>query len=505
MKGKSVLMAGVAIVAIAAVGQAGFAAKAVKKEAAATPAPVAATAEQTGPTNAELAARIQALEEELQTQQTKSQADHGRLSSLEQNFNDTTWSFSNARPTIASGDGRFTMAVRVRFQYDFANFLQDDPTSVSNTAQYKDLSTGSVFRRAFFGVEGKAFNDFWYELRFNGGGSQNEATALSIARIAYTGIPHVRINVGMIEPAYSLEGTTSSGQLMFMERPSIDAIATGSYGGGDGRRGVEVAYQYENLLLPGDNFVLTGAFTGSTSGSTTGHGNGGEPTQYLGRLSYRFWSDGVSNAVLGVSGAQANTLRNTASTATNALFSLGDTPEIRVDNTKLVTTGNINARQSTMYAFDASANFENFYLAGEYASFQVDRLASAAPDASVQDHPTFSGWFLEGSWILTGETKVYNVNATNNEIGGWAGPKVANPFSLEGNSWGAWELVARYSTANLNWNQNLATGIRGGDQKIATVGVNWYLNNVVRLGLYGEIVNVGQDMNIIGLRLQFSN
>lgn len=518
MKGKSVLMAGVAAVALVAMGQAGFAAKkAADKKAVDAPATAAAQAPaQSGPTNAELAARIQALEDAMQTTETKAQSDHSRLSALEQNVNDTVVSFSNARPTITSGDGRFSMAIRVRFQSDVASFMQDNPAATSNTAEYKDLSSGSVIRRAFLGVEGKAFDDFWYEFRYNAGGSQAEtggtnSSVLSIARIAYTGIPHLRVNLGVIEPAFTLEGTTSSGQLMFMERPSIDAIATGTYGGGDGRRGVELAYQYENLFLPGDNFVLTGAVTGSTVGTTATHGNGNdEPLQYLGRLSYRVWSDGVSNVVLGFSGASADTMSKAAT------FNLGDTPEIRVDNTKLISTGSIAARHSSMYAFDGSLNIENFYLAGEYANFEVDRMPSTT--AAVNGgHPNFSGWYVEGSWILTGETKGYNVNATNNEIGGWAGPKVARPFSWSGDSWGAWELVARYSNTDLNWHPDLVTGIRGGEQKIFTVGVNWYLNNVVRLGLYDEVVSVdkskayndytklGQDMNVFGLRLQFSN
>jgi phosphate-selective porin OprO and OprP len=502
MKGKTALMAGVAVVALAAMAQAGFAANA---DTDSTSVPAATTA---APTNAELAARIQALEEELQAQETKSQTDHGRLSALEQNFNDTTWSFSNARPTISSGDGRFTMAIRVRFQGDFASYQQRSTAKITNTSA-NDLGTGVDFRRAFFGVEGKAFSDFWYELRFNGGGSGGgESTALSIARIAYTGIPHLRINVGVIEPGFTLEGTTSSGQLMFMERPSIDTIATGTYGGGDGRRGIEVAYQYENLLLPGDNLVVSAAYTGNKVAGTTGHGNkGDEPTQALGRMSYRFWSDGDSRAVLGFNAAQANTIK------TAATISLGDAPEITVDNTKLITTGSIAARHSTLYGFDLSANIDNFYLAGAYTKYSIDRLSTS----NGGGHPNFSGWYVEGSWILTGETKTYAVNATNNEAGGWGGPKVATPFSLEGGSWGALELVARYSDTDLNWNEDLKTGVAGGEQKIATIGLNWYLNNVVRLGLYDEIVSIdkhkavastvkyGQDMNIIGLRLQFSN
>jgi phosphate-selective porin OprO/OprP len=96
------------------------------------------------------------------------------------------------------------------------------------------------------------------------------------------------------------EGTTSSGQLMFLERPEIDNIAADSFGAADARRGIEVVFQKQDVLLPGDNLVLGSAFTGNKTGSAAGHGNGGdEQTQWLGHASYRFWSEGVSHASFG--------------------------------------------------------------------------------------------------------------------------------------------------------------------------------------------------------------
>jgi phosphate-selective porin OprO/OprP len=480
-----------------------------------------------GPSNAELAARIQALEDELQSYEGKSQADHSRLSSLEQNFNDTSWSFDNARPTVKSGDGRFTMAIRVRFQFDDANFMQDSSQelAIKSPLATKDLSSGAVVRRAFFGVEGKAFNDFWYEFRFNGGGSNGGGAnasegdpLVSLARVAYLGIDHFELNVGVIEPAFMFEGTTSSGQLMFLERPEIDNIAADSFGAGDSRRGVEVRYQKDSALMPGDNLILNAALTGAKTGSTAGHGPGtDEQTQVLGRVSYRFWNDGVSNAAFGASGA--STLYNGGGITT---ITLQDRPEIRVDGSRLISTGGITAKHSYMYAFDAGVNFENFFLGGEYANFDARRAASGALEA---DNPNFSGWYVEGSWVITGEPKSYTVSATNNEVGGFGAPKVASPFSWKGDSWGAWELAARYSDTDLNWHDLFAgdathqAGINGGHEKILALGVNWYLNNNVKLQLNDLITTVdrfsgpvhdtahraSQDLNIIGIRLQFTN
>jgi phosphate-selective porin OprO/OprP len=527
MKGKSALMAGVAAIALIAAAQPGFAGK---KTSDGTSAPVAAAP--AGPSNAELAARIQALEDELQTGETKVDNDHGRLSALEQNFNYTSWTFDNGRPVVNSGDGRFSLAFRVRFQSDFAGFMQDTPSTLPSGA-VKDLSSGAVVRRAYFGIEGKAFNDFIYEFRFNGGGSNGSSGAgvtggegdplVNIARVAYVGIPHFRLNIGVIEPVFMYEGTTSSAQLIDIERPEIDNIAADSFGAGDSRRGVELTYQYENAFMPGDNLVLSTAFTGAKTGTSqsgtaagTGHGPGGdEPTNWLGRVSYRFWSDGPSNATIGASGATL--------LGGNSSVQFRDRPEIRVDGTRLIDTGSISARHATMYAVDGGVNINEFYLGGEYANFEVDRTTGG--------HPNFSGWYVEGSWVLTGEPKTYTVSATNNEVGGFSAPKVANPFSFAGDSWGAWELTARYSDTELNWNKTYGSasaanlvGVSGGVERILDLGINWYLNQNVKLVINDMIVNVnkvsvgaastptvpvttpvGQNLNVVGVRLQFSN
>src|SRR5215470_8306632 len=112
-----------------------------------------------------MAAKLQSVQDELAAYEARSQSDHTRLSTLEQNYNDTVWSFDNARPTVRSGDGRFSMSIRVRLQVDQANFMQDSPTTLmaNAPAAVRDLSSGALVRRAYFGVEGKAFSDFWYE------------------------------------------------------------------------------------------------------------------------------------------------------------------------------------------------------------------------------------------------------------------------------------------------------------------------------------------------------
>src|SRR5262249_37822821 len=102
-------------------------------------------------------------------------------------------------------------------------------------------------------------------------------------------------------------------------------------------------------------------------------------------------------------------------------------------------------------------------------------------------------------------------------------PVPSAPFSLSGDSWGAFELVARYSNTDLNWHTGQSastsqlTGVFGGEERVVALGLNWYLNRNVRVMIDDNIIQVrggtgvaalhshDQDINVLGVRLQFAN
>jgi len=94
-------------------------------------------------------------------------------------------------------------------------------------------------------------------------------------------------------------------------------------------------------------------------------------------------------------------------------------------------------------------------LASEYTRTDVSN--------PVLGNPSFDGYFVEASWILTGEMREYNERS-----GVFNGVPVAR--SVYQNGKGAWELYARYSDINLTDGM-----INGGDMQIATLGLNWWL------------------------------
>jgi phosphate-selective porin OprO/OprP len=205
---------------------------------------------------------------------------------------------------------------------------------------------------------------------------------------------------------------------------------------------------------------------------------------------------------------------------------LRDRPEIRVDSVRLIDTGAIDAAHASVLGMEFGANWRSFYLQGEHFWYDIERRGSAAlPD------PDFTGYYLQGSWLITGESRRYNP-----VTGSFQNPRPMVPFSSAG-GFGAWELAARYSNMNLNFEEGLegaATipgGVRGGEQNVLTLGVNWYLNpnfkvmvnylliDVDRLNPAGPGntapfgaapatppigVETGQDLNVIALRTQYS-
>ncbi len=96
------------------------------------------------------------------------------------------------------------------------------------------------------------------------------------------------------------------------------------------------------------------------------------------------------------------------------------------------------------------ANWKSFYLQGEHFWFDVERRdAAALPD------PDFAGYYLQGSWMLTGESRRYNP-----VTGSFQNPRRKMRSRAKAAS-GALELAARYSNMNLNFEEG-AGRYRGG-------------------------------------------
>ncbi len=103
------------------------------------------------------------------------------------------------------------------------------------------------------------------------------------------------------------------------------------------------------------------------------------------------------------------------------------------------------------------------WLASEYT-----RTAARNPDLA---NPDFDGYWIAGSWILTGEMRPYNKKS-----GSFGSVPIARTVYQGGK--GAWEVSARWS--NIDLSDGL---VEGGEMDIASLGVSWWLTPFFSVGM----------------------
>ncbi len=402
------------------------------------------------------------------------------------------------KPSITSPDGRFAANLHGVVQFDAADYFQDHarPATVdlrrggaaADTARARDLNDGTDFRRARIGVDGKVFGDFEYNVLFEfGGAGAEDAGHVQEAWLQYSGLKPFHLRIGAFRPSEGLEDQGSTNGMPFLERPAIVDTAA-SLAGADFREGAQ-------LWATGERWFASGLITSRTVGVINSTATGGTQAfdtglGFIGRLAVIPFKNDDWLTHLGVHGSYAHQVADVggpdaATTTARYPIQFRERPELRVDGTRLVDTGAIDAEHGRTGGFEGAAQWRNLLVQGEVESLGIDRRNSLLSD------PDFSGYYVEGTWILTGERRRFNPNTF-----AFDAPPVDHPFDWSAKTWGAWEVAMRYSDLDLNHHQGVAgqpapaDGVRGGDQRIYTAGVNWYLNPIVRFMLDYQHVDI---------------
>ncbi len=462
-----------------------------------TGAASAAMAQTTDERIAALEARIAGMSSELaELKAATSKADQD-LKKQVATAQATQLTLAAGRPTAATADGTQRFAIRAIGQFDAAAYDEHSRAPAAN-----DLNSGTNFRRARLTVEGSIDKDWNYNLTGEFGGSGTEAAQLNQAYVEYVGWKPfgpktlVRLRIGAWPTPTGLEDATNYTEGLFLERAAVAEMVRGM-AGGDGRSSLGV-------LANGERWYASAVLTGAVVGTT---GEFDEQSGYLTRVAFNPLGDKTWGLHLGANLQGVLRPADTgAGTANTTILRLRERPELRVDGTRLVDTGNINADGATAYGLELGGFYRNFQLSGEAFQVHVDRIGAF--------DPSFGGWYVQGAWTLTGESHVWTSAA-----GGFRGVKPSKAFDGKG-GWGTWELAARYSVLDLDDRAGVfgaaapVGGIRGGEQKIATFGLNWYPNAVFRFqAQYQQVVvdrltaagaPAGENVDTVSLRSQFS-
>lgn len=396
------------------------------------------------------------------------------------------------RIRVATADKAFDAAIRARFHIDYGVFNGGKNFTT-------DATDGFQVRRAYLGVAGKVYTDWGYEFTADLGENRGTTLNLPYAYVTYNGFKNTTIIGGILQPKFTLDDSTSSNDITFMERAPIANIVV-AIGGSTNRSGVGVIHK-------GTSHIVAAYATGnSTSGTATGTFD--DQVNLLGRAAYAFWQGTEGSAGIGVSGVLQTspqaTARPVAAGAATTAITFGDRPGLRIggNRTSLTSTGAINQIDSAYaYGADLGFNFKSLWAAAEYYNFgaeYADRNAAGAVQTLAD--PEFSGYYVSAGYILTGERRNYNV-------GEWAGVKPAWPVGQNG--FGAWEIAARYSQLDLI---DRAAGVAGtgtGKETNWTFGLNWYVNPAIRFMLNHVISKTERpngtdvELDITAARMQF--
>jgi phosphate-selective porin OprO/OprP len=129
----------------------------------------------------------------------------------------TTVSIAAGKPSITSGDGAFSANIHAVMQLDATWYNQDSGLPASTAG--RDLNSGTNFRRARLGVDGKAFKNFDYGVLLDFGGAGTDgAGQLQELYLQYNYAPF-KVKVGAFAPNLGLEDAASTNGSLFPERP----------------------------------------------------------------------------------------------------------------------------------------------------------------------------------------------------------------------------------------------------------------------------------------------
>jgi phosphate-selective porin OprO/OprP len=167
-------------------------------------------------------------------------------------------------------------------------------------------------------------------------------------------------------------------------------------------------------------------------------------------------------------------------------------------------TGKINATTQDIAAAEFALVLNSFSMVAEWGGTWV-------PDATVNNisrgTPFFEGGYVQVAYLLTGEHEVYDrKRATFERIVPYE--NVFWVHDANGNcchGWGAWQILARYNTIDLN-----NSGIIGGELNSFTFGVDWIWNPQARMQFNYDFTNRSAikatpeaDLNAVGMRFSF--
>lgn len=367
---------------------------------------------------------------------------------------------------VESADGQHRFGIRGRFMADYGrgNFDSDIEATARESGPLP--KHGTLVRRARLGALGVIYDNWEWQMELD---FRDNEVRFANAYLAYL-MPQGRLAVGHFKEPFSFESSSSSRRLTFLERAApVDAF----------RPDRELGIMYETLLPR--FYVGAGLFGGQGVVADRNVDEG-----YALALRASFAPHLKDESFVHIGGSY-NYRKNAVDRATDSLVPvrLRTRTGVRSLDLRLIGRDDLEGVDDFQrFAFETAFGYGPFSFQGEYLRVKADLDRNAltralGANATPNDSVTLDGYYVQASYFLTGET--HNYRAFSGDFGAVQPNSI---FGRDGGS-GAWEIAARFATADSSENTRVG---RGQELDHWTLGLNWYPNpeivfklNVMRL------------------------
>lgn len=356
---------------------------------------------------------------------------------------------------IKSANGDYQLKLSGYVQLDGRFFLDDENHSATDTF---------TLRRVRPIVEGTLARHFDFRIMPDFGGGK---TVLQDAYLNARYWPAAKIQVGKFKAPFGLERLQSGTATLFAERALPTSLVPNR----------DLGLQLHGEFGEGTVAYALGVFNGVPDGGS-GDEDSNDGKDVIGRLFFHPFRktdlDWLKGFGLGVAVSRGNAQGSLSSPDLPAFKTSGQKTffSYRSNNPATAAGTVIADGRRTRLSPQAYYFAGPFGVIGEYV-----RSEQEVERGSSSEELTHKAWQVAGSWVVTGEDASFR------------GVKPKRPFDPAAGNWGALELAGRYHVlkADKDAFPIFADATKSAEKATAWgAGLNWYLNNHVKLVLNYE-------------------
>ena len=357
-----------------------------------------------------------------------------------------------------------------RFKYWFDNRVYLDGAAYfgDNTYQGNDnkIGSGVNIRRMRFAMKAILWGHWGGEIDFDF--AYNEVD-IKDAYVRYIG-KNWQLKAGNFKEPFSMELTTTSRYLTFIERPMVSKM--------DPSRHLGISYR----RFGNHYFVEGGFFSSEVANDLMQDQNKKFGTNAGWSATARVaWAPIKKDRMvlhLGASGSYRTPKIPELGDPANS-FRFSTRAETSINRKKYIDTDFIeNSKSLVLYNFELAYAVKNFKIGGEYMRGRIFRDTDKVPED--ESKPQLGGFFVYAGFLIMNADYYYNM-----------GEAEFSQIYFRDNKKGALEVALRYSYINANSfkNDEKIPYIPGGSGEGYTIGLNYYINYNVKVMLDYSYIN----------------